>query len=345
MKRRTTATLMMLACVLGLITSCATTGRRAMEPGLPDPTLQPTVEREFRAAWIATVANINWPSRRDLTTQEQQQEAISLLDLLAENNFNAAVFQVRPQCDALYASELEPWSYYLTGTQGQAPEPFYDPLEFWVEEAHQRGIELHVWLNPYRAHHVMGGEVTDHSVVSTRPELVVELESGYYWMNPALKGTQDHSLAVVMDIVRRYDIDGVHFDDYFYPYPSYNNNKEFPDHESWAAYQQSGGRLSRNDWRRAAVDAFIERLYREIKREKAHVKFGLSPFGIWRPHNPVSIRGFELGGLLFSPAVLADQTDPAELPGAAGLVGGRESPRAPPVARNQNRHGQRRSGH
>ena len=273
-----------------------------MEPGLPDPTLEPTVEREFRAAWIATVANINWPSRPDLTTREQQQEAISLLDLLAQNNFNAAVFQVRPQCDALYASQLEPWSYYLTGAQGQAPEPFYDPLEFWVEEAHQRGIELHVWLNPYRAHHVRGGEVTEHSVVSTHPELVVELETGYYWMDPALKGTQDHSLAVVMDIVRRYDIDGVHFDDYFYPYPSYNNDKDFPDDASWGAYQEGGGKLSRDDWRRAAVDAFIERLYKEIKREKTHVKFGLSPFGIWRPYNPESIRGLDQHNVLYADA-------------------------------------------
>ena len=302
MKTHNTAALLTLACVASLIASCATTGRRELDAGLPDPTLQPSVEREFRAAWIATVANINWPSEPGLSTRQQQQEAVELLDLLAQSNFNAAVFQVRPQCDALYASQLEPWSYYLTGTQGQAPEPFYDPLAFWVEEAHRRGIELHVWLNPYRAHHPRGGDVTEHSIVSTRPELVVGLETGYYWMDPALQQTQDHSLAVVMDIVRRYDIDGVHFDDYFYPYPSYNNDKDFPDDASWGAYQQGGGKLSRGDWRRAAVDAFIERLYGEIKRAKAHVKFGLSPFGIWRPFNPQSIRGLDQHDVLYADA-------------------------------------------
>ena len=301
MKTPTTAALLTLACVLSLIASCAT-GRREMDPGLHDPSLQPTVEREFRAAWIATVANINWPSEPGLTTRQQQEEAIDLLDLLAHNNFNAAVFQVRPQCDAMYASQLEPWSYYLTGTQGQAPEPFYDPLAFWVEEAHKRGIELHVWLNPYRAHHPSGGDVTEHSIVSTRPELVVELESGYYWMDPALQQTRDHSLAVVMDIVRRYDIDGVHFDDYFYPYPSYNDDKDFPDDASWSAYQERGGKLSRGDWRRAAVDTFIERVYGEIKHAKAHVKFGLSPFGIWRPFNPQSIRGLDQYDVLYADA-------------------------------------------
>lgn len=301
MKTRTTAALLTLACVTGLIGGCAT-GRREIDPGLSDPALQPSVEREFRAAWIATVANINWPSEPGLSTRQQQQEALDLLDLLAQSNFNAAVFQVRPQCDAMYASQLEPWSYYLTSTQGKAPEPFYDPLAFWVEEAHKRGIELHVWLNPYRAHHPRGGEVTEHSIVSTRPELVVRLETGYYWMDPALQQTQDHSLAVVMDIVRRYDIDGVHFDDYFYPYPSYNNDKDFPDDTSWGAYQQGGGELSRGDWRRAAVDAFIERLYGEIKRTKAHVKFGLSPFGIWRPYNPQSIRGLDQFDVLYADA-------------------------------------------
>ena len=113
----------------------------------------PKAETEFRAAWIATVANINWPSKPGLSTAEQQAEAIALLDFLKDNNFNAAILQVRPQCDALYDSKLEPWSYFLTGKQGKAPDPYYDPLQFWVEAAHDRGLELHVWLNPYRAHH------------------------------------------------------------------------------------------------------------------------------------------------------------------------------------------------
>lgn len=264
----------------------------------------PAVEREFRAAWVATVANINWPSKPGLPVDSQQREAIQLLDFLDQHHFNAVILQVRPQADALYKSELEPWSYFLTGVQGKAPDPFYDPLEFWISEAHKRGIELHVWLNPYRAHHVSGAEISDVSIVKRKPELVVYLKEGYWWFDPAKKGTQDHSAAVVMDIVRRYDIDGVHFDDYFYPYPSYNKNEDFPDNESWAAYQQGGGKLSRGDWRREAVNVFIKNLYEQIKKEKKHVKFGLSPFGIWRPGFPASIGGFDQYDVLYADAKL-----------------------------------------
>lgn len=260
--------------------------------------------REFRAAWVATVANINWPSKPGLPTATQKQEALALLDFLKEHHFNAVIFQVRPQADALYPSELEPWSYYLTGAQGNAPDPYYDPLEFWTEEAHKRGLELHVWLNPYRAHHVSAGEVEDASIVHKMPESVVHLEEGYWWFDPALQSTQDHSAAVVMDIVRRYDIDGVHFDDYFYPYESYNGGADFPDDNSWDAYRQSGGTLSRGDWRRGHVNRFIERVYREIKAEKKHVKFGLSPFGIWRPGYPESIAGLDQYDKLYADAKL-----------------------------------------
>jgi uncharacterized protein YbbC (DUF1343 family)/uncharacterized lipoprotein YddW (UPF0748 family) len=272
-------------------------------PGNIDPENIPRADREFRAAWIASVANINWPSKPGLPTDKQKAEAIELLDLLQDNNFNAAVFQVRPQCDALYNSELEPWSYYLTGKQGQAPEPYYDPLEFWIEEAHKRGIELHVWLNPYRAHHPSGGEITEHSIVKRHPELVVKLSSGYWWLDPSLEGTRKHSMAVVMDIVKRYDIDGVHFDDYFYPYPSYNDG-DFPDDKSWEIYINSGGDLSRADWRRESVNIFIEDLYDAIKDEKPYVKFGLSPFGIWRPNHPPSIQGFDQYDRLYADAKL-----------------------------------------
>lgn len=264
----------------------------------------PKVEKEFRAAWVATVANINWPSKPGLSTAEQQKEAITLLDFLKDHHFNAVVFQVRPQADALYKSELEPWSYFLTGQQGKAPEPFYDPLEFWVKEAHARGLELHVWLNPYRAHHVAGKELSDLSIVKKHPELVVKLKEGYWWMDPAQKATQDHASAVVMDIVNRYDIDGVHFDDYFYPYPSYNGDEDFPDQASWAVYQHNGGKLSRGDWRRDAVNKLIERLYREIKTSKKWVKFGLSPFGIWRPGHPASVSGFDQYDVLYADAKL-----------------------------------------
>ncbi len=264
----------------------------------------PSAEREFRAAWVATVANINWPSKPGIPVAQQKEEAIRLLDLLYENNFNAVIFQVRPQCDALYKSNLEPWSYYLTGEQGKAPEPNYDPLEFWIEEAHKRGIELHAWLNPYRAHHIAGGEVSETSIVKKRPDLVVKLEEGYWWLIPTKKGTQDHSYNVVMDLVNRYDLDGIHFDDYFYPYPSYNGNKDFPDDESWQEYTKSGGKLSRADWRRESVNTFIQRLYKGIKASKPHVKFGLSPFGIWRPYNPPAISGFDQHEQLYADAKL-----------------------------------------
>ncbi len=264
----------------------------------------PQVQREFRAAWIATVANINWPSKPDLAVETQKQEAIALLDFLKSNNFNAAVLQVRPQADALYKSDIEPWSYFLTGKQGKAPEPFYDPLEFWVKEAHSRGIELHVWLNPYRAHHKAGEAVSDLSVVKKHPELVLFLKEGYWWMDPAMQEVQDITNNVVMDLVNRYDIDGVHMDDYFYPYPSYNNGVDFPDTASWAAYQRSSGKLSRGDWRRDAVNKLVERLYKNIKAQKPWVKFGLSPFGIWRPGYPESVSGFDQYEQLYADARL-----------------------------------------
>lgn len=260
--------------------------------------------REFRAAWVATVANINWPSKPGLSTEQQKKEAIDLLDFLKAHNYNAVIFQVRPQADALYQSELEPWSYYLTGEQGKAPDPLYDPLTFWTEAAHDRGLELHVWLNPYRAHHVVGGPVSDYSMVKKMPETVLYLKEGYWWFDPSLKATQDHGVKVVMDIVKRYDIDGVHFDDYFYPYPSYNKNEDFPDTTSWNQYIKNGGTLSRGDWRRNSVNVFIERLYKEIKEVKPHVKFGLSPFGIWRPGYPESIGGFDQYDQLYADARL-----------------------------------------
>ncbi|HEY6504660.1 MAG TPA: family 10 glycosylhydrolase, partial [Chitinophagaceae bacterium] len=290
-----------IACYLIFLLACSSSKKAVTGETTPKP---PQAAREFRAAWIATVANINWPSKPGLSTEEQKQEAIVLLDFLQKNNFNAAILQVRPQCDALYKSALEPWSYFLTGQQGKAPEPYYDPLEFWTAEAHNRGIELHVWLNPYRAHHKDGKEITDQSIVKKHPELAVYLQEGYWWLDPSQKGTQDHSAAVVMDLVKRYDIDGVHFDDYFYPYPSYNLGKDFPDSVSWTAYQQGGGKLSRGDWRRESVNVFIERLYKKIKAVKPYVKFGLSPFGIWRPGYPESIGGFDQYDQLYADAKL-----------------------------------------
>lgn len=296
------ALLIIIASVLFTLQGCFTV-KTANKPLTGDPSGRtPSAVREFRAAWVATVANINWPSKPGIPVEQQKKEAIELLDLLHDHNFNAVVFQVRPHCDALYDSKLEPWSYYLTGTQGQAPDPYYDPLQFWIEEAHKRGLELHAWLNPYRAHHVSGGPLTESSIVKQKPGLALYLERGYWWLDPSLQATQDHSYNVVMDLVERYDLDGIHFDDYFYPYPDYNNFNDFPDNESWDKYKADGGKMSRGDWRRDAVNTFIERVYKGIKQEKPWVKFGLSPFGIWRPYNPPSISGFDQYDVLYADA-------------------------------------------
>ncbi|MBI1292288.1 family 10 glycosylhydrolase [bacterium] len=265
----------------------------------------PEVPREFRAAWVATVANIDWPSSRDLTTEEQQKELIAILDKAAELNLNALIFQVRPTADAFYQSDIEPWSAYLTGESGKAPSPFYDPLEMWVAEAHKRGIELHVWFNPYRAWHTSDkGPVSDMHIVKKNPKIVKKLANGMWWMDPAEAETQKQSLDVVLDVTRRYDVDGIHFDDYFYPYTSYNDEKDFPDDDSWAAYQAAGGTLSRGDWRRAAVDKFVKDVHDGVHGIKNHVKVGMSPFGIWRPGYPPTIKGMDQYDKLYADAKL-----------------------------------------
>ncbi len=290
----------LLAAVLLAATSCAS---------LPTAEELPEPPREFRAAWVATVANIDWPSKPGLTVDRQQQEAVAILDRLAELHMNAVVLQVRPHADALYNSSFEPWSAYLTGAQGRSPEPFYDPLEFWIEQAHARGLQLHAWFNPYRANHPSHpGAIHESSVVHEHPDWCVKLgeakpgTEGYWWMDPAQPAVQDRCVDVILDVVLRYDIDGVHFDDYFYPYPSYNDGADFPDDASWKRYRDSGGRLARNDWRRDAVDTLIQRLDREIHAIAPHVAFGISPFGIWRPGHPKGIQGLDQYDVLFADA-------------------------------------------
>lgn len=264
----------------------------------------PIVNREFRGAWIASVANINWPSRNNLSVEQQKAEAINMLNMLQENNFNAVIFQARPSADALYTSELEPWSYFLTGKTGEPPYPNYDPLKFWIEESHKRGMELHVWLNPYRAHHSNGGAVNDLSMVNKLSDLVVRLKNGMYWFDPANPKTQGHVSNVVKDLVKRYDLDAIHFDDYFYPYATYNKGADFPDTASWNSYLNNGGTLSRADWRRDNVNKFVERMYKEIHAEKSYVRLGISPFGIWKPGYPEGIVGSSQYDELYADAKL-----------------------------------------
>src|SRR5215213_9399003 len=231
----------------------------------------PPVQREFRGAWVASVANIDWPSRPDLSTWEQQAELIGILNRCVALNFNAVILQVRPAADALYESPYEPWSAYLTGVEGRAPEPYYDPLTFAVAEAHKRGLELHAWFNPYRARHASAkSEAPKDHLTKARPDLAKPYGT-HSWMNPTNAAVQDHSLAVILDVVKRYDIDGIHIDDYFYPYKEKGADDRiiaFPDDDTWEAYQKAGGKLSRDDWRRDAVNTFVKRMYDETKKVK-----------------------------------------------------------------------------
>ncbi|MBL0143436.1 MAG: family 10 glycosylhydrolase [Betaproteobacteria bacterium] len=270
-------------------------------PGVASGPGPPPAPREFRAAWIASVANIDWPSRPGLSVQAQKAEIRRLVERAKSTGLNALILQVRPAADALYPSALEPWSEYLTGTQGKAPEPFYDPLALWIEEAHRNGLELHAWFNPYRARHPSAkGPLAQNHIASIAPGLAKSYGT-YLWLDPGEPDAARHTLAVILDVVRRYDIDGVHIDDYFYPYPTAVPGTPpeagleigFPDEPSWQAYLGAGGTLARADWRRRNVNRLMERIDRAVHDEKPWVRFGISPFGIGRPdRRPPGITGF-----------------------------------------------------
>ncbi len=249
----------------------------------------PKIEREFRAVWIATVDNIDFPTARNLTIEQQKAELIKDLELAKSLRMNAVIFQVRPMCDAIYESKIEPWSEFLTGEMGKSQK--FDPLAFLIVEAHKRGILVHAWFNPYRAYHPAAKTVSDDHISKRRPDLVRKY-GNFLWLDPSDAEVQKYSLSVVLDVVKRYDIDGVHFDDYFYPYPITENGAkvEFPDDKNWneylaAAQRFSSGKLrriplKRDDWRRANVNQFIESVGREIKRIKPEIMYGISPFGV-----------------------------------------------------------------
>ncbi len=344
-KKRLTLTAGAAAALAALMSACSTT---SLAPPLPNAApsspgatpsnvppagaapalnwaLPPPAPREFRAAWVSTVANIDWPSRSNLPVARQQAEAIAILDRARALNLNAIVLQVRPSADAIYPSELEPWSEFLTGQQGKAPSPAYDPLQFWIDQAHARGLELHAWFNPYRARHATAKSAPARTHISvTRPH-AVKTYGRYQWMDPGEAEASKHTLDVVLDVVRRYDIDGVHIDDYFYPYPieapsatgaesaaldvpssgGMKPELEFPDWPAWQRYVQGGGKLDRASWRRQNVNQLIEALYLGIHREKAWVRFGISPFGIGRPdRRPPGIVGFSQYDKLYADAEL-----------------------------------------
>ncbi len=277
---------------------------------LPPELRPPPSPREFRAAWVATVANIDWPSRPGLANAQWRAEATAMLDRAKTLHLNAIVLQVRPAADALYASGIEPWSEYLSGAQGRAPlaargERVDDPLAFWVAEAHRRGLELHAWFNPYRARHPSAKSPLAAQHIANRQAHAVKRYGDMLWMDPAEPDAAAQTLAVVADVVARYDIDGVHIDDYFYPYPikasgaAGNPTAEdpelpFPDEPAWQRYRShGGGSLDRAAWRRERVNHLVQALHHSVHRIKPHVRFGISPFGIGKPAlRPAGITGF-----------------------------------------------------
>jgi len=322
--------------VASVLASCTTTpvkppaGNTTPTPAAPsaavptvhaDSSTPPASPREFRAVWVSTVANIDWPSKSNLNASQQQAEAIAILDRAKALNLNAIVLQVRPSADAIYPSAIEPWSEYLTGTQGTPPRPFYDPLAFWVAQAHARGLQLHAWFNPYRARQTGARSVTASNHISRSNPGVVKTYGKTLWMDPGEPAAVKQTLDVVLDVVRRYDIDGVHIDDYFYPYPieptgaagealaldgsSGKSEVDFPDQPSWQRYLAGGGKLDRASWRRQNVNQLIEHLYTGIHREKSWVLFGISPFGLGKPAlRPKGIAGFSQYDKLYADAEL-----------------------------------------
>lgn len=255
----------------------------------------PEPMREFRGLWIATVQNLDWPSRPGVSVDVQEKELNQLIHKAAQTRLNAVVFQVRAASDAFYPSRYEPWSEWLTGEQGKPPGIGFDPLLTAIRAARLRGMELHAWFNPYRAGFVKGATSFHENHISRlRPDWVHQYGQ-QLWLDPGLPEVREWITRSILDVVKRYDIDGVHLDDYFYPAPETIPNgsfQEFPDHVAWDRYRKSGGTLGRDDWRRDNINHFISRLYREVKAVKPSVKVGISPRGIWQPNHPTGIQGF-----------------------------------------------------
>ncbi len=243
--------------------------------------------RELRGTWIATVFNINFPPSSGLAADVQRDDLLAILDGVSDLGLNAVFLQVRPESDALYASDLEPWSRFLTGTQGQ--DPGYDPLAFAVEQAHARGLEVHAWINPYRARVDADAPVSPQHVSQTLSEYALPYGAGI-WMDPGSSEVREHVVAVAVDIATRYAIDGVQMDDYFYPY---RTGEPFPDSATWQAYQSSGGALGLADWRRNNVHLLVESLHDGLLAADPSVRFGIAPFGIYRPGIPPGITGLD----------------------------------------------------
>jgi uncharacterized lipoprotein YddW (UPF0748 family) len=246
---------------------------------------------EFRGVWVATVDNIDWPTKGNYNSDSQKVEFIRLLDMHQRNGLNAMVVQVRPATDAFYPSQYEPWSEFLTGKQGQPPVPYYDPLAFMVEETHKRGMEFHAWMNPYRAEFNIGrSTIAPTHITRIHPEWFLSYGDKRYF-DPGNKEVQQYVTNVVKDVVSRYAIDAIHFDDYFYPYRI--NGKEFPDN---AKYLEYGKGMSKDNWRRSNVDSIIFMLSTAIKKVNSRCQFGVSPFGVWRNQDRDPVNGSKTNG-------------------------------------------------
>ena len=246
---------------------------------------------EFRGVWVATVDNIDWPSSGNFNSDSQKVEFLKLLDMHQRNGFNALIVQVRPAADAFYPSQFEPWSEWLTGKQGQPPYPYYDPLEFMITETHKRGMAFHAWMNPYRAEFNIGvSSISPTHITKLHPEWFLNYGDKKYF-DPGNKAVQQYVANVVKDVVSRYPVDAIHFDDYFYPYRI--AGKEFPDN---ITYEQFGNGLKKDNWRRSNTDSIIALLSRVIKAANKTCQFGISPFGIWRSKERDSINGSNTNG-------------------------------------------------
>jgi uncharacterized lipoprotein YddW (UPF0748 family) len=268
----------------------------------------PVIPREFRGMWIASVGNKDWPSKPGLPVAQQQAELRLMIEGARRLNLNVVLLQVRPAADALYESAFEPWSEYLSGRMGQAPQQSWDPLRFAVQEAHARGLELHAWVNPFRVRYQEAiSPVSPSHISKTHPEWVRQYGK-LQILDPGEPEARDYVIKVLTDIVRRYDIDGLHIDDYFYPYPENapgtSTPMEFDDQRTYRRYRTGGGNLDRPDWRRDNVNVFVKGLNDAVHGTKPWVKFGISPFGIWRPKNPEGVRGLDAYGTLYADAKL-----------------------------------------
>lgn len=255
-------------------------------------TLAQSPKREFRGAWIATVGNIDYPSSKTLTTAQQQAEFIKILDQHQQAGINAVMVQIRSYGDAFYPSELVPWSEYLTGRQGKAPEPLYDPVAFMISECRKRNIEFHAWFNPYRVILNVNTATLDTKHVAIKHPDWLLAYGNLRILDPGNQEVRKHVTQVVMEVARRYDIDGIHFDDYFYPYPATGLTVN----DSTSFKKDPRGFTKKDDWRRDNVDLMVKVVADSLKAAKPWVKFGISPFGIWQNKSTAQPLGSDTKG-------------------------------------------------